>query len=70
MTLASFPQLRRLPPRQRLKLAEALWDSAISDDLPVPATHKKLLRERRDAYQRGELGVISMAELRASIRRP
>jgi putative addiction module component (TIGR02574 family) len=70
MTLASFPQLRRLPPRQRLKLAEALWDSAISDDVPVPASHKKLLQQRRGAYQRGEMRVISMEELRASIRRP
>jgi putative addiction module component (TIGR02574 family) len=69
MTLASFPQLKRLPARKRLQLAEALWDSAVSDDLPVPTSHKKLLRERRAAYERGEMRIITMDELRASLRR-
>ena len=69
MTLADFPQLRRLPARQRLSLAEALWDSAASDSLPVPASHKRLVRSRRAAYERGEVATLTMAELRKSIRR-
>ena len=51
MRLANFPELQRLPRRTRLKIAEELWDSAAGDDLPVPATHKKLIRDRRAAYQ-------------------
>ena len=72
MTLTDFPQLRRLPklpPRQRLSLAEALWDSAARDSLPVPASHKRLIRSRRAAYERGEITTLTMAELRQSIRR-
>ncbi len=69
MTLTDFPQLKRLPARQRLKLAEQLWDSAISDALPVPASHKKLIYSRREAYATGNTATLSMAELRQSIRR-
>lgn len=69
MTLADFPQLKRLPPRQRLSLAEALWDSAVSEALPVPASHKRLIRSRRAAYERGELATLTMDELRKSLRR-
>jgi putative addiction module component (TIGR02574 family) len=48
-------------------LAEALWDSAARDSLPVPASHKRLIRSRRAAYERGEVATLTMAELRKSI---
>jgi putative addiction module component (TIGR02574 family) len=67
MTLADFPQLKRLPARQRLSLAETLWDSAAGDSLPVPASHQRLIRSRRAAYERGEVATLTMAELRKSI---
>ena len=69
MTLANFPELKRLPPRARLKIAEELWDSAISDKLPVPARHKSLIRARREAYSLGKTSTLTMAELKKSIRR-
>lgn len=69
MTLADFPQLKRLPARQRLKLAEQLWDSAANDALIVPAKHKELLRSRRKAYKQGQAKVLTMDELKKSIRR-
>jgi putative addiction module component (TIGR02574 family) len=69
MTLADFPELKRLPRRSRLKIAEELWDSAVGDDLPVPASHRKLMRDRRAAYERGESKTVTMAELKKSIRR-
>jgi len=69
MTLANFPQLKRLPPLQRLKIAEELWDSAASDALVAPASHKKLIRSRRKAYGRGAVGTLTMPELAKSIRR-
>lgn len=69
MTLANFPELKRLTPRQRLKIAEELWDSAANDALPVPASHKKLLRSRRAAYERGGVVTLTMAQLAKSIRR-
>ena len=70
MTLADFPKLRRLSPKQRLKIAEELWDSAASNTLAVPASHKTLIRSRRAAFERGELATVTMDELRRSIRRP
>ena len=69
MTLASFPQLKRLSPRERLKIAEELWDSAASDALPVPESHKKVIRSRRAAYERGAVKTLTMPELARSIRR-
>ena len=69
MTLANFPELRRLPRRARLKIAEELWDSAVEESVPVPSSHKVLLRERRVSYLRGEAKVLTMPELKRSIRR-
>ena len=69
MTLADFPELKRLSPRSRLKMAEELWDSAVTDDLRVPASHKVVVRSRRAAYARGELKTITIKELKQSIRR-
>lgn len=69
MTLASFPELKRLPRRAQLKIAEELWDSAATDELPVPASHKTLVRNRRAAYERGEVATVTMTQLKKSIRR-
>jgi putative addiction module component (TIGR02574 family) len=69
MKLADFPELTRLTPRQRMQVAEELWDSAASDVLPVPAGHKRLIRSRRAAYERGEMGTMTVGELKKSIRR-
>ena len=69
MTLASFPELRRLPRAARLKIAEELWDSAVSDDLPVPASHKALIRQRCEAYAKGDLKIVTTGKLKQAIRR-
>ena len=69
MTLANFPQLKRLPRGQRLKLAEQLWDSAASNSMAVPASHKRLIRSRRKAYAQGPVATLTMNQLKKSIRR-
>ncbi len=69
MTLADFPQLGTLSASDRLRIAEELWDSAASDAMPVPESHKSLIRSRRAAYERGEVKTITMSELARSIRR-
>jgi putative addiction module component (TIGR02574 family) len=69
MSLTDFPHLKRLPARDRLKIAEELWDSAATDALPVPASHKSLVRSRRAAYARGEVKTVTVAELKRSIKR-
>ena len=69
MTLADFPELKRLSARSRLKMAEELWDSAISDTLPVPSSHKALVRTRRAAYAQGKMKTVTLAALKQSIQR-
>lgn len=69
MTLANFPELKRLTPTQRMKIAEELWDSAVNNALPVPASHRKLVRSRRAAYERGEVATLTMSQLAKSVRR-
>jgi len=69
MTLAQFPELKRLSKPARLRIAEELWDSAASNSLPVPASHKSLIRGRRAAYASGTAKTVTMSELKRSIRR-
>jgi putative addiction module component (TIGR02574 family) len=69
MTLGRFPELQKLPKRERLKLAEELWFSSADDSLPVTPSDKKLLDERWKAYQEGRAKRISLAELERRLRR-
>ncbi len=65
MKLADFPKLRQLPARQKLRLAEELWDDGVNDEsLPVPPWHKELLSERMAAFKAGKLKTISTPELK------
>ncbi len=69
MTLANFPELTKLPKRQRMKLAEALWFSGVDDSLPVNPVHKKILDERWAAYKGGKIKRITLPELERRIAR-
>ena len=61
--------MRRLPKRQRLKLAEELWISSIDDSAPVSPEHKKTLDKRWSAYRAGKVKPISMTELERRLAR-
>ena len=63
MTLANFPELKKLPKRQRFQLAEELWLSGINDSLPVSSAQKTLLNTRWAAYQSGAAKRIGLTEL-------
>jgi hypothetical protein len=69
MTLADFPALKKLPKRQRLKLAEELWFSGVDDKLPVNPDHQTILNERWSDYQAGRTKRISLAELERRLAR-
>jgi len=69
MTLADFPALKKLPKRQRLKLAEELWFSGVDDTLPVSPGHQMILNERWSDYQAGRARRISLAELERRLAR-
>jgi putative addiction module component (TIGR02574 family) len=63
MTLASFPELQKLPRRQKLRLADELWQAGVSDKMPVTLAQKRLLDARWAAYRSGKCKRLSMAEL-------
>ena len=69
MTLADFPGLKKLPKRQRLKLAEELWFSGVDDKLPVSAGHRTILNARWSAYQAGRARRVSLSELERRLAR-
>ena len=70
MTLADFPQLRKLPKKHRQQLADELWLSSVDDASPVSAAHRRLLDERWRAYQAGKTRRLTLAELERRLARP
>ncbi|MDQ3697977.1 MAG: addiction module protein [Gemmatimonadota bacterium] len=66
---ALLDEILRLPPDERLRLVEDIWDSlaAMSERVPVPAWHREEL-DRRLA-DRSEEARVSWDELRARLRR-
>jgi hypothetical protein len=62
MTLAQYPELTKLPKRQRMKLAEALWFSGLDDRLPVTSLHKEILDEAGTAKR------ISLTDLERRLK--
>lgn len=63
MTLTSYPELMKLPDRQKLALADALWQAGISDATPIAAKQKKLLDTRWAVYRAGKTKRITLEEL-------
>ncbi|MGQ3683971.1 MAG: addiction module protein [Candidatus Loosdrechtia sp.] len=50
MIIDTIPQLKKLSNTEKLLLINELWDSLSlqEDTLPVPETHKKILKEERN----------------------
>ncbi len=63
--LAAYPELQKLTNRQKCKLADELWASAMNtgDKTPVPESHKKALDARLAAYRSGKTKRISFEEM-------
>jgi putative addiction module component (TIGR02574 family) len=71
MPPAVLSNLLQLPPRQRLEIAERLWFSVADEEkMPVPAAHKRLLRQRVADYKAGKIKTISHADLMRRLRSP
>ena len=69
MALAQFPELRKLPKRQKLKLAEELWCAAVDDTGLVSAEDRRLLDSRWKAYRSGKTERITFGELERRLAR-
>ena len=64
MPSQTVSSLLRLPKKKRLAIAESLWLSvADQEKMPVPESHKRVLRARLAAYRAGKSNPISHAEL-------
>jgi putative addiction module component (TIGR02574 family) len=69
MPPAALNRLLQLPRRQRLEIAERLWNSVAGEDRAlVPEAHKRVLRQRLADYKAGKLKTISHAELLRRVR--
>ena len=62
-------EILRLPPDQRLRLVEDIWESLAASpaDVPVPEWHADLLDDRLADPR--ELGTRTWEEVRANVRR-
>ena len=69
MALARFPELQKLPRRQKLKLAEELWREAVDDSASVSVADRALLDSRWKAYRAGKVERISLEELERRVAR-
>lgn len=63
VALAQFPELRRLPKRQKMKFGDELWRDAVDDRVPVSFEDRVLLDSRWKAYRAGKTARISLQEL-------
>lgn len=69
MTQAAITELLQLPRQQRLAVAERLWLSVADEaSMPVPESHKRVLRSRLADYRTGESKAIPHAELMRRVR--
>ena len=69
MALAQFPELQKLPKRQKLALAEELWCAAVDDTASVSIKHRTILDSRWKAYRLGKIDRISLDELERRLAR-
>lgn len=64
LTHTVLSELLQLPKQQRLAVTERLWFSVADEaSMPVPDSHKWVLRTRLSEYLAGKLGVVSHEEL-------
>ena len=65
----STAELAALPPAEKWKMLEFLWESLRPelDSLPVPAEHQKLLDERRNQAQGGKSKPVSWEQAKRKL---
>jgi len=69
MTSAVLNDLLHLPKRERLEIAERLWLSVADEaTMPVPASHKRVLKKRLADYKSGASKPIPHEELMRRVR--
>ena len=67
----SISDINSMSLAQKMYLMEQLWDSFKQNEtqLASPAWHEEVLASRRERYERGELKMLSLDELKSSFNR-
>ena len=67
----SLSDINSMSLAQKMYLMEQLWDSFKQNEtqLASPAWHEEVLKSRKERYERGELKVLSLDELKTSFNR-
>ena len=65
----SLSDIQNMPLEERLYLMEQLWDSFKYEKETVnpPAWHKDVLSQRLEKYEKGEVELLSLEELKLSL---
>lgn len=71
MKLADLPEVRALSAREKLELADELWQDAAQDleSLDVSPSEKKLLDERWAAYLRNPSSALTLEQFEARVKK-
>ncbi len=68
-TTMSLSDIQNMPLEERLYLMEQLWDSFKYEKEIVnpPVWHKDVLSQRLEKYEKGEVELLSLEELKSSL---
>ena len=71
MKLADLPEVKALSPREKLQLADELWQDAAQDleSLEVSPAEKKLLDERWAAYLKDPSSALTLEQFDAKVKK-
>lgn len=69
MTKAQLQEILELPVPDRLRVAEAIWDSLDEADIPLTDAHRKVLDERLAAFHANPDDTLTWPELKARLER-
>ena len=70
MTVQTIPAIEDMTGAQRVELMEELWKAMSNQPkvYEVPERHRRILEERRDAVERGEIEYIDWEDAKRQIR--
>ena len=71
MSNADVAEILKLPPEERLRLVELIWESltAKPSDVPLSNAHRAVIDERIAEHERNPNDVVSREEVLAQARR-
>jgi len=71
MSDADVAEILKLPPEERLRLAEVIWASLVAEPASVPLgdAHRQLLDERLTEHEKNPDDVLSRDQVLAEARR-